>query len=136
MFGPPPPTSVYWGQPGPEAPRERPSGNTVELAGGSQLTIDPAALAAAVNTPELTAAMLARPDKPNEIPPHPLYRPRLGRAAWPTDFAPLARFIRLYFFRFGFLDGVAGFAHIAVGAFGAFLKYAKLRALNIAGREP
>jgi NAD(P)-dependent dehydrogenase (short-subunit alcohol dehydrogenase family) len=41
----------------------------------------------------LVPAMLARPDKPNEIPAHPLYRPRLGRAAWPTDFAPLARFM-------------------------------------------
>ncbi len=44
--------------------------------------------------------------------------------------APLARFFRLYFIRFGFLDGTAGFAHIAVGCFGSFLKYAKLRALN------
>jgi NAD(P)-dependent dehydrogenase (short-subunit alcohol dehydrogenase family) len=44
-----------------------------------------------VNT--LVPAMLARPDKPNEIPPHPLYRPLLGRAAWPDDFAPLARFL-------------------------------------------
>jgi 3-oxoacyl-[acyl-carrier protein] reductase len=44
-----------------------------------------------VNT--LVPAMLAKPDKPDEIPPHPLYRPRLGRAAWPTDFAPLARFM-------------------------------------------
>jgi NAD(P)-dependent dehydrogenase (short-subunit alcohol dehydrogenase family) len=44
-----------------------------------------------VNT--LVPAMLAKPGKPNEIPPHPLYRPILGRAAWPTDFAPLARFL-------------------------------------------
>lgn len=44
-----------------------------------------------VNT--LVPAMLARPDKPNEIPAHPLYRPTLGRAGWPTDFAPLARFM-------------------------------------------
>ena len=44
-----------------------------------------------VNT--LVPAMLAKPDKPNEIPKHPLYRPLLGRAAWPTDFAPLARFL-------------------------------------------
>ncbi|MCX7312417.1 MAG: SDR family oxidoreductase [Hyphomicrobiales bacterium] len=44
-----------------------------------------------VNT--LVPAMLARPDKPNEIPPHPVYKPRLGRAGWPTDFAPLARFM-------------------------------------------
>jgi NAD(P)-dependent dehydrogenase (short-subunit alcohol dehydrogenase family) len=44
-----------------------------------------------VNT--LVPAMLARPNKPNDIPPHPIYRPLLGRAAWPTDFAPLARFL-------------------------------------------
>jgi NAD(P)-dependent dehydrogenase (short-subunit alcohol dehydrogenase family) len=44
-----------------------------------------------VNT--LVPAMLAKPDKPNEIPPHPLYRPLLGRAGWPDDFAPLARFL-------------------------------------------
>ena len=44
-----------------------------------------------VNT--LVPAMLAKPDKPNEIPPHPIYRPLLGRAAWPEDFAPLARFL-------------------------------------------
>jgi len=44
-----------------------------------------------VNT--LVPAMLAKPDKPNEIPPHPIYRPLLGRAAWPSDIAPLARFL-------------------------------------------
>jgi NAD(P)-dependent dehydrogenase (short-subunit alcohol dehydrogenase family) len=44
-----------------------------------------------VNT--LVPAMLAREGKPNEIPPHPIYRPLLGRAAWPTDFAPLARLL-------------------------------------------
>jgi NAD(P)-dependent dehydrogenase (short-subunit alcohol dehydrogenase family) len=43
-----------------------------------------------VNT--LVPAMLAKPDKPYEIPAHPIYRPLLGRAAWPTDIAPLARF--------------------------------------------
>jgi glycosyltransferase involved in cell wall biosynthesis len=49
--------------------------------------------------------------------------------------APLARFVRLYVFRLGFLDGTAGFAHIAVGAFASFLKYAKLRALNAGTRH-
>jgi len=44
-----------------------------------------------VNT--LVPAMLAREGKPNEIPPHPVYRPLLGRAAWPTDFAPLTRLL-------------------------------------------
>jgi 3-oxoacyl-[acyl-carrier protein] reductase len=44
-----------------------------------------------VNT--LVPAMLAKPDKPNEIPAHPIYRPLMGRAAWPADFAPAARFL-------------------------------------------
>ena len=44
-----------------------------------------------VNT--LVPAMLARPDKPHEIPPHPVYRPLLGRAAWPDDMAPLTRLL-------------------------------------------
>jgi NAD(P)-dependent dehydrogenase (short-subunit alcohol dehydrogenase family) len=44
-----------------------------------------------VNT--LVPAMLAREGKPNEIPKHPVYRPLLGRAAWPTDFAPLTRLL-------------------------------------------
>ena len=49
--------------------------------------------------------------------------------------APLARFLRFYLLKRGFLDGTAGFAHIAIGAFASFLKYAKLRALNQARRQ-
>jgi hypothetical protein len=48
--------------------------------------------------------------------------------------SPAARFLRFYVFRLGFLDGLAGFAHIAIGAFASFLKYAKLRALQHDGR--
>jgi glycosyltransferase involved in cell wall biosynthesis len=48
--------------------------------------------------------------------------------------SPAARFVRFYVLRLGFLDGAAGFAHIAIGAFASFLKYAKLRALQIIGR--
>ena len=43
--------------------------------------------------------------------------------------SPLARFLRFYVVRLGFLDGVPGFVHIAIGCFGSFMKYAKLRAL-------
>jgi NAD(P)-dependent dehydrogenase (short-subunit alcohol dehydrogenase family) len=42
-----------------------------------------------VNT--IVPSMQAKPDKPNEIPAHPIYKPLLGRAGWPTDAAPLAR---------------------------------------------
>ena len=41
-------------------------------------------------------------------------------------FSPLARFIKFYLLRLGFLDGGPGFAHVAVGCFAAFAKYAKL----------
>ena len=44
--------------------------------------------------------------------------------------SPLARFIRFYVVKQGFLDGAAGFAHVAIGAFASFLKYVKLRALE------
>jgi NAD(P)-dependent dehydrogenase (short-subunit alcohol dehydrogenase family) len=44
-----------------------------------------------VNT--IVPSMLARPDKPHEIPAHPVYRPLLGRAGWPDDIAPLARLL-------------------------------------------
>jgi glycosyltransferase involved in cell wall biosynthesis len=50
--------------------------------------------------------------------------------------APLVRFVRFYVLKLGFLDGTAGFAHIAIGAFASFLKHAKLRALERAERIP
>ena len=49
--------------------------------------------------------------------------------------SPLARFVRFYVMKLGFLDGAAGFAHIAIGAFASFLKYAKLRALEAGARD-
>ena len=55
-------------------------------------------------------------------------------SAFRVAVAPLARFMRFYVFKLGFLDGVAGFAHIAIGAFASFLKYAKLRALQAESR--
>jgi NAD(P)-dependent dehydrogenase (short-subunit alcohol dehydrogenase family) len=44
-----------------------------------------------VNT--IVPGMLANPAKPLEMPSHSVYRPILGRAAWPTDTAPLARLL-------------------------------------------
>ncbi|MDR1529446.1 MAG: glycosyltransferase family 2 protein [Burkholderiales bacterium] len=51
-------------------------------------------------------------------------------SAWRLFAAPLARFFRFYIVKGGFLDGAAGFAHIAIGAWTSFLKYAKLYALQ------
>ena len=44
-----------------------------------------------VNT--LVPGMLAKPGKPDEMPSHPIYRPLLGRAAFPTDMATTVRFL-------------------------------------------
>ncbi|QOZ82145.1 MULTISPECIES: glycosyltransferase family 2 protein [Chromobacterium] len=40
--------------------------------------------------------------------------------------SPLLRFIKFYFFRRGFLDGVPGLVHISIGCFNSYIKYAKL----------
>lgn len=47
--------------------------------------------------------------------------------------SPLARFIKFYFVRRGFLDGGPGFAHVVIGCFAAFAKYAKLIELGTKG---
>jgi len=44
--------------------------------------------------------------------------------------SPLARCVKFYFLRRGFLDGVPGLVHIAIGCLTSFLKYAKLRELQ------
>jgi len=40
--------------------------------------------------------------------------------------SPLVRFLKFYVLRLGFLDGVPGLVHIAIGCANSFLKYAKL----------
>ena len=47
--------------------------------------------------------------------------------------SPLLRFVKFYFFRLGFLDGIAGLVHILIGCNNSFAKYAKLIELNKRG---
>lgn len=42
--------------------------------------------------------------------------------------SPLLRFVKFYFLRAGFLDGVAGFVHILIGCYASFAKHAKILA--------
>src|SRR3990170_4919633 len=49
--------------------------------------------------------------------------------------SPLARFIKFYFLRRGFLDGVPGLVHIAIGCFNSFMKYAKLMQLTRSAKK-
>lgn len=47
--------------------------------------------------------------------------------------SPVARFVKFYFLRLGFLDGVPGLVHIAIGCMNSFHKYAKLMELQNRG---
>ncbi len=49
-------------------------------------------------------------------------------------FSPLMRFVKFYLFRLGFLDGLPGLVHIAIGCTNSFMKYAKLIELQRARR--
>jgi glycosyltransferase involved in cell wall biosynthesis len=49
-------------------------------------------------------------------------RASFGRIA----FSPLVRFIKFYFVRQGFRDGLPGLIHIAIGCFNSFMKYSKM----------
>lgn len=49
------------------------------------------------------------------------------RATWTRlVLSPSVRFVKMYFFRLGFLDGLSGFVHICISSFNGFCKYAKM----------
>ena len=47
--------------------------------------------------------------------------------------SPIVRFVKFYFFRLGFLDGLPGLAHTLIGCMNSFMKYAKLIELSRPG---
>jgi glycosyltransferase involved in cell wall biosynthesis len=55
-----------------------------------------------------------------------LFRQGLRASYWRLLASPLARFVKFYFLRLGFLDGGPGFAHIVIGCNNSFHKYLKL----------
>jgi glycosyltransferase involved in cell wall biosynthesis len=61
---------------------------------------------------------------------------RAGRRANPLKLllSPVFRFIKFYFVRLGFLDGLPGLVHISIGCFNSWCKYAKLIELRRRGR--
>ncbi|MDP1652077.1 MAG: glycosyltransferase family 2 protein [Rhodocyclaceae bacterium] len=48
--------------------------------------------------------------------------------------SPFVRFIKFYFLRAGFLDGVPGLVHILIGCYASFAKHAKMLTGSQAGR--
>jgi len=61
-----------------------------------------------------------------------------GRSAGIAELllSPLVRFVKFYLLRLGFLDGLPGLLHIAIGCATSFMKYAKLIELQRARRAP
>lgn len=59
-----------------------------------------------------------------------LYDRGLRASVWRMVVSPMVRFVKFYFVRRGFLDGVPGLVHISIGCFNSFCKYAKLYALQ------
>jgi glycosyltransferase involved in cell wall biosynthesis len=55
-----------------------------------------------------------------------------GRSASALELAlsPFVRFLKFYVLRLGFLDGLPGLVHIAIGCMNSFAKYAKLIEMN------
>jgi len=55
-----------------------------------------------------------------------------GRTAGAVELvlSPLVRFVKFYFLRLGFLDGIPGLVHISIGCMNSFMKYAKLAELG------
>ena len=55
-----------------------------------------------------------------------LFRQGVRASYWRLVTSPVARFVKFYLLRLGFLDGGPGFAHIVIGCSNSFHKYLKL----------
>jgi glycosyltransferase involved in cell wall biosynthesis len=64
-----------------------------------------------------------------------LFRQGVRASYWRLAASPLARFVKFYLLRLGFLDGGPGFAHIVIGCNNSFHKYLKLIELEKAARR-
>ena len=64
-----------------------------------------------------------------------LYRQGVRASYWRLLASPLARFVKFYILRRGFLDGGPGFAHIVIGCTNSFQKYVKLMELQQGARR-
>ena len=73
---------------------------------------------------------LEKQNRYTSIAAHQLHAQGRRAGAWQLALAPLARFIKFYFLRLGFLDGLPGMVHVCIGCMNSFNKYAKLIALQ------
>jgi glycosyltransferase involved in cell wall biosynthesis len=72
------------------------------------------------------ATYMAKQNRYTSLHAQALFRQGVRASYWRLMSSPLARFLKFYFLRLGFLDGGPGFAHIAIGCNNSFHKYLKL----------
>lgn len=82
---------------------------------------------------EDVATYMAKQNRYSSLHAQALYRQGVRAGYWRLAASPLARFVKFYVLRLGFLDGGPGFAHILIGCGNTFLKYLKLLELQHAG---
>jgi glycosyltransferase involved in cell wall biosynthesis len=72
------------------------------------------------------ATYIAKQNRYTTLHAQALFKQGVRASYWRLMSSPLARFVKFYFMRLGFLDGGPGFAHIAIGCHNSFHKYLKL----------
>jgi glycosyltransferase involved in cell wall biosynthesis len=82
------------------------------------------------------ATYMAKQNRYSTLHAEALYRQGVRAGFWRLAASPLARFIKFYLLRRGFLDGGPGFAHIVIGCTNSFQKYLKLIELQARGARP
>ena len=80
---------------------------------------------------ESLATYLDKQNRYTSLQADALYEAGARANVWRLLLSPALRFVKFYGIRLGFLDGLPGLVHIAIGCFNSFAKYAKLRALQI-----
>jgi glycosyltransferase involved in cell wall biosynthesis len=84
---------------------------------------------------EDVATYIAKQNRYTSLHAQALYRQGVRARYWRLLTSPLARFVKFYLLRLGFLDGGPGFAHIVIGCNNSFHKYLKLIELEKAARQ-
>ena len=62
-------------------------------------------------------------------------RGKKANMLWHVILSSVFKFVRLYFFKLGFLDGAQGFVFSVMSAYTNFAKYSRLRELNRRGKD-
>jgi glycosyltransferase involved in cell wall biosynthesis len=81
------------------------------------------------------ATYLAKQNRYTTLAARQLYDRGQTAGALKLVFSPIVRFLKFYVLRLGFLDGVPGLVHIAIGCANSFHKYAKLIELHRTGKS-